>query len=484
MASRPSSRRSGVPAIVSAHRRRLSASGRVAVTMSLATTVAVITLCVLAYGITLRNLTIEVDRTLVREASAFSAAVRSAPASEALVVATRAYLSGRTGGEANLSPILVLALQGGRTISNSEIRLDSAAQNIDLSSVLTSPVFRHVDYNNVSYRTLSVPVLTSEGTRIGTYQVALADSNAHDVAAGVAGALGAAGVVVVIIGSILSIWAARGALAPLTNMASDASSISMASPGKRIVYDGPADELGVLAHSLNAMLERLEHAYAEQRRFVADASHELRTPIAIMRGNVELLQTGRLSEADANDSLAMIASESKRMGRLIDELLALARLESGTHSFQPLEVRTMLEEGAARINALGERTITIEAPSDLWIEGDPDLLDQALLNVLKNAFAHTRVGGMIALAAEWDAEQVRLTVTDDGPGIPEDELARIFDRFYRAQGPRPGDSGGAGLGLAIAERLVDLHGGTMSASNAPGHGARFTITLPRIPTPF
>ena len=447
--------------------------------MSIATTVAVIVLCVLAYGITLRNLTVEVDRTLVREASAYSAAVRSAPASEALVGATRAYLAGRSGGQANLSPILILALEAGRVISNTNVRLDTAPGNATLRYQVPTPVFGDVELDAVHYRTLAVPVLATDGTRLGTFQVALAAGNAQAVAGGVAGALGAAGVIVVFLGSILSIWAARGALAPLTHMAADASAISLASPGKRMAYDGPDDELGTLAHALNAMLERLEHAYAEQRRFVADASHELRTPVAIVRGNIELLRAGQLTGDDALEGLAMIDAESTRMSRLIDELLSLARLESSAHAFQPLEVRTILEEGAARARMLGDRKITIEGPRNLWIEGDPDLIDQALLNVLKNAVAHTAEGGTIALECASDEAHVRLTVTDDGPGIPEDDLARIFDRFYRAQRPRPGDSGGSGLGLAIAQRLVDLHGGSMSAENVEGLGARFTLALPR-----
>lgn len=451
--------------------------------MSLATTVAVLTLCVLAYGITLRNLTAEVDHTLAREASAFSAAVRSAPASEALVGATRTYLEGRSGGQATLSPILLLALEGGRTLSNSGIRLDTAPGNAALRYEVPNPIYANVVFEGISYRTLAVPVLATDGKRIGTFQVALTEGNAKQVAAGVAAALGATGVLVVFLGSILSIWAARGSLRPLTQMASDAAAISLASPGKRLAYDGPADELGTLAHALNAMLERLEHSYGEQRRFVADASHELRTPVAIVRGNVELLRAGKLSEVDALESLEMIDSESKRMSRLLDELLSLARLESGVLSFQPLEVRTVLEEGAGRVRLLGDREVTVEGECGLWVDGDPDLLDQALLNVLKNAFAHTVDGGMITLSCQWDETNVQLVVTDDGPGIPEDELNRIFDRFYRAQGPRPSDSAGAGLGLAIAQRLVDLHGGSMSAENVEDAGARFKITLPRIAEP-
>jgi signal transduction histidine kinase len=171
------------------------------------------------------------------------------------------------------------------------------------------------------------------------------------------------------------------------------------------------------------------------------------------------------------------------MTRLLDELLSLARLEGASRHFQPLEARTLLDEIAAGARALGERTVTVVGASELWISGDPDLLKQALLNIARNSIAHTQPGGHLALACSAIGNRVFLSVTDDGPGIPPDDLERIFDRFFRASGPRPGDSGGAGLGLAITSRLVDLHDGTIRAENVEPHGARFTIELPRIVAP-
>jgi len=445
--------------------------------------VAVISLCVLAYFITLRNLTADVDRALAREASAYSAAVRSAPASEALVTATRAYLQGRETATSGVSPVLLLSFDSGRVISNSALKLETAAGNQGLARPINSPEYINVMLGDTTYRTLSVPVLGSNGVRLGTFQVALSAETPRTVAAGVAAALGAAGFVVLLLGALVSVWAARGALAPLTRMASDATAISLAKPGKRIAYNGPKDELGTLAEALNAMLVRLEHAYDDQRRFVADASHELRTPVAIVRGNIELLRSGQSTERDADESLAMIEAEAVRMSKLLDELLSLARLEGASRPFQPLEVRTLLEEAAARGRTLGDRDIRIEGPCGLWVEGDPDLLDQALVNLVRNAIAHTRDGGVIELACEATSRGIRITITDDGPGIPEGDLGRIFDRFYRAQGKRPASSGGAGLGLAIAKRLVEIHGGTIAAENAQPSGARFVIELPRIPEP-
>ncbi len=445
--------------------------------------VAVVSLCVLAYFITLRNLTTEVDRALAREASAYSAAVRSAPASEALVTATRAYLQGRETATSGVSPVLLLAFDGGRVISNSALKLETASGNRALARPINSPEYVNVTLGGTTYRTLSVPVIGSSGIRLATFQVALSAKTPQTVATGVAAALGAAGFVVLLLGALVSVWAARGALAPLTRMASDATAITLAIPGKRIAYSGPKDELGTLAEALNAMLVRLEHAYDDQRRFVADASHELRTPVAIVRGNIELLRSGHSTERDADESLAMIEAEAIRMSKLLDELLSLARLEGASRPFQPLEVRTLLEEAAARARTLGDRVITLEGPCGLWIEGDPDLLDQALVNLMRNAIAHTRDGGVIKLACEAATSTIRITITDDGPGIPDADLGRIFDRFYRAQGKRHASSGGAGLGLAIAKRLVEIHGGTISAENAQPTGAHFIIDLPRIPEP-
>lgn len=445
---------------------------------------AVIALCLTAYFTTLNSLRSETDRQLLHEAQAYAAAMKGSTDATSLVSASRTYLQGRTGPAAGPDPILLVVTTTHRPLANSTVRLEDAQGNTAARDATAAAAgFADVHITGQDYRVLSAPITDAKGDRIGLFQAALSDQNSRLIATTISGALGGAGIVVMIAGILLSLWASRASLRPLQQMAADAAVVSHRAPGRRIAYDGPADELGSLADSLNAMLDRLERSYADQRRFVADASHELRTPVAIVRGNVELLRTGKLSTADAEDSLSMIEAESSRMSKLLDELLALARLEGAVHQFQPLEVATMLQEGAARARKLGERTISVSCASDLWVSGDPDLLDQALVNVLRNAVAHTVEGGHITLSCTATPTHAMLVVTDDGPGIPQADLDRIFDRFYRAQGPRQGESGGAGLGLAIAKRLVDLHRGTMSASNAEPHGARFTITLPRIAPP-
>jgi len=468
---------------VSERRKRLSASSRVLLAMALMLAVAIGILVTVAYVATGRNLTNSLDQMLLKEAEAYSAAMEGAPSGATLIDSTRAYLTARTGGESgSITPILLVRFSNGRVISNSALRLEDAEGNPTTATV--TPTRRVVMLGGDRYRVFATPI-RSNGVHVGLFEAALAEEPAKSTASDVAITLAAAGLIALALALPLAYLATRRALSPLRRMALDAEAISHSRPGGRIDYNGPEDELGSLAASLNRMITRLEHSFADQRRFVADASHELRTPVAVMRGNVELLRSGRMNEADTAESLEMLEHESVRMGRLLDELLALARLEdSGRAQFQPLEVRSLLDEVAARGRALGDRVISLEGDCGVWVSGDPDLLDQALVNVVKNAIAHTQPQGQISLGCTGDDTTVRITITDDGPGIPEADLERVFDRFYRAQGVRrDGTSGGAGLGLAITQRLAQLHHGSIRAENVTPHGARFTLELPRIGEP-
>lgn len=449
----------------------------------------VILLVVVAYLVTQRALTRELDQALAREASAYSAAMRSAPDGQGLADATREYLGARTAGGTGTDAVLLVVLEGGtggrRILSNSVKRFESAPGNTSLRSVPADPTYSDFEFLGEEYRALSVPV-SANGQAAGAFQAVLAKRSVAATARGVALTLAAAGLIVLALGVPLSYLASRRALTPLRSMALDAESISHPLPGQRIEYQGPPDELGTLADALNRMLARIEHSYEEQRQFVADASHELRTPVAVVRGNVELLRSGQAQGADAEESLEMIESESIRMGKLLDELLSLARLESSPPpAFQPLEVRTLLDEVAGRTRSLApDRDVRVAGACDLWVLGEPDLLDQALANLARNAIAHTGGGGVLRFACSATEQQVLLSLTDDGPGIAEADVPRLFDRFFRGAPDRGNETAeGAGLGLAIAQRIVQLHGGRIMAENVEPHGARFTIALPRIDVP-
>lgn len=464
--------------------RRLSASARVLLAMTAVLAATVIVLVTVAYAVTARALRSEVDDTLRRETEAYLAAMRSAPAEEDLATATRAYLEGRDTGRDRRNVVLALELSGGRAIANSEVRVEDAPGTPGPGE-LTEARFSSVSVDSLRFRVLSTPVVGENGVQLAVFSAALAERPVRLTADRVAYTLSAAGLVAIAFGLPLSYLATRRALRPLSRIARDVAAITHAEPGNRVTYEGPPDELGALASSLNDMLDRLEKAYSDQRRFIADASHELRTPVAVIRGNVELLRSGAATGADADESLEMIEAESVRMSRLLDELLALARFDAGAKpALQPLEVRTLLEEVAARSRALAERAYEVDGACDLWISGDPDLLERALANLVRNAIRHTEEGGRIQLSCAPLDEWVRISVTDDGPGIAEESLGRVFDRFFRAPATRDEvESAGAGLGLAITRRIVELHDGTIAAENVEPHGARFTISLAAAATP-
>ncbi len=228
----------------------------------------------------------------------------------------------------------------------------------------------------------------------------------------------------------------------------------------------------------------LRRADRIRRDFVANVSHELRTPLTAIRGYVEALLDGPDHEPGTTRFLEIIARHSARMERLVKDLLRLARLDAGQ---EPLELAEVSVEGlfgsvAADLQPLIEgrrQSVRIDVtPPTLTVRGDPAKLHDVLRNLIENASAYTPEGSRIELTATADASQVRLSVADTGHGIPDAELPRIFERFYRVDKARSRDSGGTGLGLSIVRHLVELHGGQASAANRPDGGAIFTIVLP------
>jgi signal transduction histidine kinase len=254
-----------------------------------------------------------------------------------------------------------------------------------------------------------------------------------------------------------------------------------ARPGQLPVPDSH-DEIHRLAITLNGMLDRLEAARARQRAFVADAAHELRSPLTNMRTQLEVAQ--RLGErtdwpAVAGDLLL----DTQRLSRLVDDLLLLARADdAGTRALRsvPVELGELLTTLAERYPS---PPVTVAAPDDpLWITGEPEALARVVGNLVDNAVRHTHT--TVRVEARGDGPYHLVTVTDDGPGIPVADRARVFDRFTRLDDARARDAGGAGLGLAIVRELVRRHGGTVRLADAtPGPGLRAEIRLPAAPAP-
>jgi signal transduction histidine kinase len=252
-----------------------------------------------------------------------------------------------------------------------------------------------------------------------------------------------------------------------------------------------ADEVTALARAFNRMAAALEASDSARRRLLADVSHELRTPLTAIRGYVETLCMADvpLDEETRRRYLSIVGEETQKLEGIVGDLLDLARLEGGggTIAFQRTQVERLFSRVADRHeHAIRAKGLTFErhvasGASEVW--GDPDRLEQALQNLAANAVRHTPNGGRVEFRAEPDGDRVRLVVRDTGPGIPVDHLPRVFDRFYKVDSSRANheNATGSGLGLSIVKAIVERHGGTITAGNAPGGGARFAILLDRPP---
>jgi signal transduction histidine kinase len=282
-------------------------------------------------------------------------------------------------------------------------------------------------------------------------------------------------------------WLAGRALRPLVAMANTAEDIGRTQDlSRRLPESEPDDEVGRLQRSFNQMLRQLEDAYHRlqsaliaQRRFVADASHELRTPLTTIRGNVGLLLKRQdIATDDRLAALNDIAGESERMSRMVQDLLTLARADAGYHLDKaPIDLLPIMQEVTRQAQTLQPlRRIELLDGVPVPVQGNADAIKQLLWILIDNAFKHTHEGGRIQLQLDNGHQAARVMVVDDGPGIPAEDLERVFERFYQSDAARSGE--GTGLGLAIARWIAKEHGGQVSAANNPRGGAAFTVELP------
>jgi heavy metal sensor kinase len=275
---------------------------------------------------------------------------------------------------------------------------------------------------------------------------------------------------------------ARKSLEPVSAIAEQAARIGATSLHERVAVPNPHDELGRLAAVLNDLLERLDRSFEEQRRFMADASHELRTPVAIMTGEAELaLSRDGRSVGELEEALARVRDEGRRLRRIVDDLFLLARAEAGDSLVVPRELYLgeVAADSVRAVRSLAEHkrvTLTFRGSEDLPFRGDEGLLRQLFVNLLDNAIKYTPAGGDVMLTAERSDGEYVVTVADTGPGIPPEAQAHIFDRFYRAERDRrESATSGAGLGLAIASWVAQAHGGTLVLERSDSSGSRFAV---------
>jgi heavy metal sensor kinase len=289
----------------------------------------------------------------------------------------------------------------------------------------------------------------------------------------------------IVVASVLGYIVAGRALRPVRRIAAAARDISEHDLNRRLDMQLPPDELGELGATFDAMLARLDASFSALRRFTADAAHELRAPLAVMRSEVDVALARDRNAADYRDSLVSLAAEIERLSRLADQLLVLARADAGALQPQrePVDVPDFVEDVVDRWRTLGTQrglTLVTHLADSGHLRGDADLLRRVLDNLLANALEHAPQGTAIevsAAPAPGDAQWWLITVADSGPGVAPELRDRLFERFARADPARARNSGGAGLGLALAAAIVEAHGGTLTLdTGAPG--ARFVVRLP------
>ncbi len=271
-------------------------------------------------------------------------------------------------------------------------------------------------------------------------------------------------------------------LAPIRDITELASTLSASNLSNRINIAGTKNELKDLAVVINSMLDRIERSYNSQKQFVSDASHELRTPIAVLQGYINMLKRWGKSDPEVLDEgINAIAQETENMKELVESLLFLARHDKKTlmmemEPFDALDVLTELHREAAMVTP--ENTFILSPATSCPMEGDRSMVKQVMRILCDNAVKYTPKGGIISLGIERKPGWVTLSVSDNGPGISAEDLPKIFERFYRADAARQSENGGHGLGLSIARIIVMAHGGKLRVRSKVGVGSTFYVDLP------
>ncbi len=343
------------------------------------------------------------------------------------------------------------------------------------------PIFRYSFLDGSRLRVLTVPLKTGE-RQIGVLQIGTGVTTIDHTQDTLLNVLVIGMLLAITIAGLATWYSTNRALAPVKEVTRAALQITKADDlSRRIPYQGPdEDEIGQLVQAFNQTLSRLENLFNTQRRFMADVGHELRTPLTVIKGNVGLMRRMGADE----ESLSGIESEVDRLTRLVGDLLLLAQAESGKLPLDHrlVELDTLLLEAMQQMSVLARDKLHLRIGEidQVLVCGDKDRLKQVLVNLIGNAISYTPQGGEVVVSVGKEGNQARLVVSDNGPGIPPEDLAHIFERFYRGQKSRTRsrDGKGFGLGLSIAYWIIRHHEGRIEVESAEGKGTRFCIWLP------
>ena len=276
---------------------------------------------------------------------------------------------------------------------------------------------------------------------------------------------------------------ARKSLAPIERLRRLTNEITAERLNRRLPIGNPKDELGLLAATINEMSSRLERSFNEVRRFTADASHELRTPITVIRAEIEEYLDRVPTDCESRPLLDSVLEECERLTHLTDRLLTLCREDAGVSCCkrEPIMLADLVEDSIELMRPLVDakhQRLSWTANRNTAVIGDPDRLRDVMRNLLENAVKYTTTGGAIDVTVEQQGKDAVVTVRDSGIGIPQEHLTRIFNRFYRVETSRSRTAGGVGLGLSIAQSIVSTHGGRIEVTSSLGKGSTFCVRLP------
>jgi len=345
-------------------------------------------------------------------------------------------------------------------------------------------MFSSVRVHGDPFRVLSTQ-LTVDGRTFGV-QVAEPMDDFYEALARFRNLLFALIPLLLVVASAAGFYMSRRALAPVDHITRAAQEINVHNLSARVAVPNSRDELQRLAETLNAMLERIETSLKRISQFTADASHELRTPVALMRTRAELALRRPRTEAEYHETIAQLLQELVRTSDLIEKLMLLARSDSSAEMLHFAKVdlgaslRDVLHQTAALVE---DKQLTLHSDltgDPVLVEGDAQFLRQLFVILIDNAVKYTPTPGTVTVSLTATESSALVSVSDTGIGIDPADLANIFDRFYRADKARSRESGGAGLGLAIGRWIAESHGGAIVAESTPGKGSTFRVTLPRI----
>ena len=290
----------------------------------------------------------------------------------------------------------------------------------------------------------------------------------------------------VLLASVGGYFLARRSLAPVAAMGAQAERIGAVNLHDRLPVRNPNDELGRLAQTFNDLLDRLDQSFERQRRFISDASHELRTPVSILRGEAEVaLSQASRSPEEYRESLAVLHQEAQRLARIVEDLFTLTRADAGEHrlAYSDFYLDELVADCVRAARALAQAkniALVVVTPEEMPVRADEDLLRRMILNLLDNAIKYTPEGGKVSVTCSSAPRGYELSVTDSGPGIPIDMQSKIFERFFRADRAhsRTGADSGAGLGLSIARWIAEAHLGRIELLRSDDAGSAFKVYLP------